>query len=67
MLRQTLNEIYREVFLTLCQVLLMLRQVLSTRFVREVLFMLRQVLSTRFIRVVFWMLRQVLSTRYIEK
>ena len=35
----------------------MLRQVLSTRFIREVLFMLRQVLSTRFIREVLFMLR----------
>ena len=34
----------------------MLRQVLSTRFIREVLFMLRQVLSTRFIRQVPLML-----------
>ena len=29
--------------------------------------MLRQVLSTRFIREVFWMLRQVLSTRFIRE
>ena len=34
----------------------MIRQVLSTSFIREVLLMLRQVLSTRFIREVLLML-----------
>ena len=44
-----LNEIYWEVFW-------ILRQLLSTSFIREVFLMLRQVLSTRFIREVLLML-----------